>query len=161
MSLIVAALIRRGQDILLVQQQGRDDPAPSWALPGGAVEPGELLFEAVVREVREETGLEVLDSGRLLYLVHYNRLDGQGHVVVVVFEVGAWAGQIHTDDPDGLVQAACFVPIREAVNKLEELPWRMMYEPIVAYLRGEVAAGATWFYRRRAKDHRVELVARL
>jgi len=61
-----AALIRRGPHILLVQQQGPNDPAPTWALPGGVVEAGELPTEAMIREVAEETGLEVLDPGRLL-----------------------------------------------------------------------------------------------
>jgi len=41
---IVAALIRRDDGaILLVRQQRLDDPAPTWALPGGVVEAGELL----------------------------------------------------------------------------------------------------------------------
>jgi len=56
--LVAAALIRHNGDILLVQQQGADDPIPVWSLPGGVVEAGELLTEAVAREVREETGLE-------------------------------------------------------------------------------------------------------
>ncbi len=159
--MIVAALIRREGEILLVWQQGQDDPAPSWALPGGMVEPGELLVTALAREVREETGLEVLDPGRVLYLVQHECLDGKGLVVVIVFEIGAWSGQVHMDDPDGLVLEARFVPVSEAVNKLERLPWRMMYEPIVAFLCGEVDAGAAWFYRKRLDDGQVELVARV
>ena len=66
---IVAAIIRRGDEILLVEQQGKDDPAPSWALPGGRVEPGELFHDALTREVREETGLTVAAIGQLAYLV--------------------------------------------------------------------------------------------
>jgi len=40
-------------------ERGREPQKGSWSLPGGAVEAGELLEEAVHREVLEETGLEV------------------------------------------------------------------------------------------------------
>ena len=57
---IVSALVRLGDEVLLVKQQGPEDLEAHWALPGGVAEPGELLVEALVREVREETGLQVL-----------------------------------------------------------------------------------------------------
>jgi 8-oxo-dGTP diphosphatase len=50
-----ALLIRRGQPPLLGE----------WSLPGGVLECGETLREAVIREVREETGLEV-DTSEML-----------------------------------------------------------------------------------------------
>src|SRR5215510_4067802 len=51
----VAAVIFGADGVLL---QRRDDNR-LWGLPGGGVEPGESVREAVVREVREETGLDV------------------------------------------------------------------------------------------------------
>jgi ADP-ribose pyrophosphatase YjhB (NUDIX family) len=51
----VAAVIFEDGGVLL---QRRDDNG-KWGLPGGGVEPGESVAAAVVREVREETGLEV------------------------------------------------------------------------------------------------------
>jgi mutator protein MutT len=58
-----AVVIRDGQ-VLLVQR-AQEPLSGKWTLPGGAVELGETLEEAVVRELREETGLEV----RVLELV--------------------------------------------------------------------------------------------
>lgn len=54
----VGALIFRGDSILMAQR-GKQPLMGWWSLPGGAVETGELLAEAVRREVREETGLEI------------------------------------------------------------------------------------------------------
>ena len=68
--LIVAAVVRRGGQVVLVQQQGPDDPDPSWALPGGLLEPGESLTDALKREVRRETGLDVVSVGALAYVIH-------------------------------------------------------------------------------------------
>ncbi|HEX4902081.1 MAG TPA: NUDIX domain-containing protein [Acidimicrobiales bacterium] len=43
---------------LLLIRRGRGVAVGQWSLPGGVVEPGELLAEAVVRELAEETALE-------------------------------------------------------------------------------------------------------
>jgi 8-oxo-dGTP diphosphatase len=55
----VGAVVRDDAGRLLLICRGHEPSRGLWSLPGGRVEPGETLEAAVVREVREETGLEV------------------------------------------------------------------------------------------------------
>lgn len=157
---VAAAVIWRGEELLLVRQQGTHDPAPSWALPGGVVEPGELPTEAMVREVREETGLDVLNPGRLLYVNAEADAAGTSRGTAFVFEVAEWRGTLLSADPDDVILQVRFFPVAEAVEKLEALPFAAMREPIVAHLRGAAEPGALWLFRHNA-DGSATLVGRV
>ena len=61
----VGAIITDRAGRLLLIKRGHDPEAGRWSVPGGRIEPGETDQEAVIREVREETGLEV-EVGRLV-----------------------------------------------------------------------------------------------
>jgi 8-oxo-dGTP diphosphatase len=54
----VGAVVCRGDEILLIKR-ANPPQAGRWSLPGGRVEAGETLVEAVIREVSEETGLAI------------------------------------------------------------------------------------------------------
>jgi 8-oxo-dGTP diphosphatase len=55
----VGAAVHDAEGRLLLIQRGHDPHRGRWTLPGGRVEAGETLEQAVVREIREETGLDV------------------------------------------------------------------------------------------------------
>jgi ADP-ribose pyrophosphatase YjhB (NUDIX family) len=55
----VGGILHDAAGRLLVIQRGHDPGRGLWSLPGGRVEPGETDEQAVLREMREETGLDV------------------------------------------------------------------------------------------------------
>jgi mutator protein MutT len=69
------AVIKDAAGRLLLIRRRNEPGAGLWSLPGGRIEPGESDEQAVVREVREETGLSVL-AGRLLGTVERPGLNG-------------------------------------------------------------------------------------
>jgi ADP-ribose pyrophosphatase YjhB (NUDIX family) len=110
----VTGVVIEDDRILLLNQD--TDTGRTWSLPGGKVEERESLAAALVREMREETGLEV-EPGRLLYVCDH--LPGSGtHVVHLTFEarvVGGTAGEVAAGLDTRPIRAVEFV-------KLADLP---------------------------------------
>lgn len=87
--LCVGAVACRGDEVLLVRR-GTEPERGRWSVPGGRVEPGETLAEAVLRELHEETGLDAL-CGPLMGWVE--RIGDRHHFVILDFEVTVVGGE--------------------------------------------------------------------
>ena len=99
----VGAIILNGDQILL--EKRRNDPGRGeWTVPGGLVDLGETAEQAVIREVKEETELEVYNP-RLVDVVNYIRIDENGavlyHYVIIDYLVTSKGG-----NPKALSDAA-------------------------------------------------------
>jgi len=144
---LAIAILRRDGCVVLVDQQ-TPGTEPYWVLPGGLVEPGELVLDALIREVREESGAHVTAIAQLACLSQIDRPAQLMQTVAFVFEVAQWHGILESNDPDLEAFGAELVPYAQAWNRLAANGgWPGIQAPLLAYLRGEAQAGSMWFYR--------------
>lgn len=98
--LAVSAAIFRDGKVLLIQRAL--PPAKGlWTLPGGRVEIGETLVEAVTRETREETGLEIAALGLAGYreiILNDEVADRGRHFVILPFAARWASGEMRLNE---------------------------------------------------------------
>lgn len=99
----VGAVALRDDRLLLVRR-GRGVATGRWSLPGGRVEGGELLADAVLRELREETGLDGVVGP--LCGVAERRFPGGEHYVVLDYWVQPADGEAVAGDDAAAVRWA-------------------------------------------------------
>jgi mutator protein MutT len=92
----VGAVVIEGGRVLLIQR-GKEPLKGRWMVPGGTVELGETLEQAVVREVEEETGLRVRPLEVVTVLDHIHRNDDASvryHFVIVDYRCELVSGML-------------------------------------------------------------------
>jgi len=89
---VVAAALIDADGRVLVQQRPAGKPmAGLWEFPGGKVEPGELPEEALIRELREELGIDV-EKACLAPACFASEPLGERHMILLVYICRKWKG---------------------------------------------------------------------
>ena len=115
--LTVLCLVYKGDRILLQNRIKKD--WQGYTLPGGHVEPEESIVDAVIREMKEETGLTIRDP-KLCGIKQFP-IDG-GRYLVFLFKTGEYTGELVSSEEGKMewIQRSA-LPKMETVADLQEL----------------------------------------
>lgn len=91
--LTVLCLIHQGERLLLQNRRKKD--WDGWTLPGGHIEKGESIVDAVVREMQEETGLTI-HSPKLCGIKQFPIENGR--YLVFLFRTESFSGEVRSSD---------------------------------------------------------------
>lgn len=136
--LTVLCLLADGDRILLQDRVKAD--WRGYTLPGGHVEPGESFVDAVIREMKEETGLTVIEP-KLVGIKQFPIDDGR--YIVLLFRAEKYTGELVSSD-EGKMEWVRRDSISQinTVNDLEEL-LRVMESPELTEFQ-YIEDGGSW-----------------
>jgi len=123
---VAVALIDVDGRVLIAKRPEGKKLAGLWEFPGGKVEPGERPEAALIRELREELGIEVSESCLAPFVFASHAYDSF-HLLMPLYLCRRW---------DGVVAArehAALAWVRP--NQLSDYPMPPADEPLVAWLR--------------------------
>jgi ADP-ribose pyrophosphatase YjhB (NUDIX family) len=126
-SLGVGAVIVDGGRLLMVRR-AKDPGRGLWSVPGGHVERGEYLGDAVRREVREETGLDIEVEGLIGFFevlgdeYHYVILDFMAHPVAGDLGAGTDVDEVEWVPLDQVTRRECTPRFVELLTAWGVLP---------------------------------------
>ena len=92
----VAIITNSNNEILISRRSANQHQGNKWEFPGGKVEEGETVKDALNREIKEELGIEILASEHFTDIDHEYKGDDPKQsktVKLMVYEVKYWLGE--------------------------------------------------------------------
>ena len=130
---VAGALVESDTGLLLVQNRRRNG-AMEWSTPGGVIDESDAtILDGLAREVEEETSLVVASWEGPLYEVRALALGLGWSLRCEVHRALEFAGDLHVDDPDGIVVDAAFTRPEECTALLDACA-RWVREPLLDWL---------------------------
>ncbi len=123
---VAVALIDADGRVLIAQRPEGKQMAGLWEFPGGKVEPGERPEAALIRELREELGIEVSQSC-LAPFVFASHAYESFHLLMPLYLCRRWEGTVVAHEHAALKWVR--------PNQLSDWPMPPADEPLVAWLR--------------------------
>lgn len=133
MTLGVRAVVRSEDGKFLLV---RHTYTPGWHFPGGGVEKGENTLRAVEKELRQETGLELIGKPELHGVFHNNFVNQRDHVLVYLCVV---QGTLPSKSPSAEIAEIAFFDIANLPESIDSGTLRRIKEIVEG-----LAPGATW-----------------
>lgn len=123
---VACALVDTDGRVLIAQRPPGKQLAGLWEFPGGKLEPGETPEQALVRELREELGIEVTQAC-LAPFVFTTHAYESFHLLMPLWLCRRWSGVVQAREHSAVAW------VKPA--KLADYPMPPADEPLVAYLR--------------------------
>lgn len=125
MIVVAAALVNREGRVLLQQRAPGRQMEGLWEFPGGKIEAGETPEAALMRELKEELGIEV-DAAALTPAAFASAPLGERHLLLLLYISRDWHGTPQPLDASALKWAR--------TSEMPQLPMPPADEPLVALL---------------------------
>ncbi|MEC8456078.1 MAG: (deoxy)nucleoside triphosphate pyrophosphohydrolase [Pseudomonadota bacterium] len=123
---VAVALIDIDGRVLIAKRPEGKTLAGLWEFPGGKVEPGERPEAALIRELREELGIEVSESCLAPFVFASHAYDSF-HLLMPLYLCRRWNGVVAAREHDALAWVR--------PDRLSDYPMPPADEPLVAWLR--------------------------
>lgn len=123
---VTAAVLRRGETVLLARRRQGKSQGGLWEFPGGKIEPGERPEQALIRELREELGIEV-SAACLAPFVFTSHAYDSFHLLMPLYLLRRWSGTVQRREHAALKWVK--------PSQLSDYPMPPADEPLVAWLR--------------------------
>jgi ADP-ribose pyrophosphatase YjhB (NUDIX family) len=126
----LGVIIQRGEEILLGQRKGWQEGL--YSIPGGLLETGETFEEGAIREVKEETGLELLNPKVIALTNNLETFERTGkHHISVILYANQFRGEPSVREPDKCTGWSWFDP-----RQLPEPHFEASRRAVTCFLRG-------------------------
>lgn len=127
-------VLKKDGKVLLVKRQNSGYCDGQWSLPAGHVEAGENFTQALIREMKEELGIELTIADLRLAHINHRKAEDKSERVNAFFLAEKWVGEIQNKEP-------------EKCSALEWFPLDALPEDAVPYVReilGDIQTGV-WY----------------